>query len=64
MVTIAGKSPLTVSGLDPGMMYSVEINVYDGNEVVLNYEMIAVNITVKINLGKISVQVTVQVHNS
>ena len=31
MVTSNGSSPLTVRGLDPGMMYSVMINVFDGN---------------------------------
>ena len=35
MVTNNGSSPLTVRGLDPGMMYSVIINVFDGNQVVL-----------------------------
>ena len=35
MVTSNGSSPLTVRGLDPGMMYSVTINVFDGNQVVL-----------------------------
>ena len=35
MVTSNGSSPLTVRGLDPGMMYSVTINVFDGNRVVL-----------------------------
>ena len=35
MVTSNGSSPLTVRGLDPGMMYSVMINVFDGNQLVL-----------------------------
>ena len=35
MVTSNGSSPLTVRGLDPGMMYSVIINMFDGNQVVL-----------------------------
>ena len=35
MVTSNGSSPLTVRGLDPGMMYSVIINVFDGSQVVL-----------------------------
>ena len=35
MVTSNGSSPLTVRGLDPGMMYSVIINVFDGSQVML-----------------------------
>ena len=58
MVIIFGNSPLAVSGLDPGMMYSVTINVHDGTQVVLSDEMITVNITVKNILGKISVLTT------
>ena len=41
-----GNSPLTVGGLDPGMMYSVMINVFDGSHVVLRDQMIVQNITV------------------
>ena len=46
MVTSNGSSPLTVGGLDPGMMYSVVINVFDDNQVVLSDQTINVNITV------------------
>ena len=35
MVTSNGSSPLSVRGLDPGMMYSVIINVFDGSQEVL-----------------------------
>ena len=35
MVTSSGNSPLIVGGLDPGILYSVMINVFDGNQVVL-----------------------------
>ena len=41
-----GSSPLTVRGLDPGVMYSVIINVFDGSHVVLNNQMEVRNITV------------------
>ena len=34
MVISSGSSPLTVGGLDPGMMYTVMINVFDGNQVL------------------------------
>ena len=33
MMTSNGSSPLTVRGLDPGMMYSVMINVFNGSQV-------------------------------
>ena len=35
IVNSNGSSPLTVRGLDPGIKYSVTINVFDGNQVVL-----------------------------
>ena len=46
MVTSNGSSPLTVTGLDPGMMYSVTINVFDGNQVVLRGKVERKTITV------------------
>ena len=46
MVTSSGSSPLTVGGLDPGIMYSVMINVFDGNQVVLTGRVVAKTITV------------------
>ena len=54
MVTSNGSSPLTVRGLDPGMMYSVMINVFDGNQVVLSNQTVNQSITVMSgNSGKI-----------
>ena len=47
MVTIIGSSPLTVRGLDSGMMYSVTINVFDGNQVVLNDRTVTRTVIVK-----------------
>ena len=41
-----GNSPLTVRGLDPGMMYSVIINVFDGNQVVLSDQTVTLTSTV------------------
>ena len=64
MVTSNGSSPLTVRGLDPGMMYSVTINVFDGNQIIFRDVMITANITVKYSSGKISVQATVHTCNS
>ena len=58
MVTSNGSSPLTVRGLDPGMMYSVMINVFDGNEVVLRGRVVKKTITVinaTVTSGKIVV---------
>ena len=46
-----GNSPLTVTGLDPGIMYSVIINVFDGNQVVLSNSRVMENVTVIINNG-------------
>ena len=46
MVISNGSSPLTMRGLDPGMMYSVTINVFDGNQVVLSNQTVAKSITV------------------
>ena len=46
MVTSNGSSPLTVRGLDPGMIYSVMINVFDGNQVVLRGRVVRKSITV------------------
>ena len=45
-MTSNGYSPLTVTGLDPGIMYSVIINVFDGNQVVLSDQTIMRSITV------------------
>ena len=54
MVTSNGSSPLTVRGLDPGMMYSVIINVFDGNQVVLRGRLVRNTITVtNVTSGKI-----------
>ena len=44
-ITSNGYSPLNVTGLDPGI-YSVIINVFDGNQVVLKNQTIMRNITV------------------
>ena len=46
MITSNGNSPLTVIGLDPGIIYTVSINVFDGNQVVLRDQTETRNITV------------------
>ena len=46
MLIAYGNSPLTVRGLDPGMMYSVMINVFDGNQVVLRDQTVTLTSTV------------------
>ena len=54
MVTSSGTSPLTVRGLDPGMVYSVMINVFDGNQVVLTDQTVNLCITLMdVEPGKI-----------
>ena len=42
----SGYSPLTVMGLDPGKEYTVNIHVFDGNQIVLKYEGISITIVV------------------
>ena len=57
MVTIIGSSPLTVRGLDPGMMYSVMINVFDSNQVVFRDHKVTKTITVMSGeSGKVNVR--------
>ena len=56
IVTSIGNSSFTVRGLDPGMIYSVTINVFDGNQVVFRELMIATHVTVMKSLGKTFVQ--------
>ena len=46
MMTSNGYSPLNVIGLDPGIMYTVIINVFDGNQVVLRDQTVMRTITV------------------
>ena len=46
MMTSNGYSPLNVTGLDRGIMYSVTINVFNGSQVVLNDQTVMRNITV------------------
>ena len=41
-----GYSPLTMRGLDPGIMYSVIINVFDTNRVVVKDETVTKTVTV------------------
>ena len=54
MVTSNGSSPLTVKGLDVGVMYNVTINVFNGSQVVLNDKLEVITITVMRNIpGKI-----------
>ena len=47
IVTSNGSSSLTVRGLDPGKRYSVTINVFDGNIVVLRNERVTKTIIVR-----------------
>ena len=35
IVTSSGSSSLTVTGLDPGVLYIVAISLFDGNQVIL-----------------------------
>ena len=45
-MTSNGNSPLTVTGLDPGIMYSVTINVFDGTQMIISDQTEVRNITV------------------
>ena len=54
MVTSSGSSSLTVRGFDPGIMYTVMINVFDGDQVVLSDQTVNLIITVMdVEPGKI-----------
>ena len=46
MMTSNGSSPLIVTGLDPGIIYTVIINVFDGNQVVFRDQTVMRTITV------------------
>ena len=46
MITSNGNSPLNVTELDPGIMYTVTINVFDGNQVIMSNQTEMRNITV------------------
>ena len=46
MMTSNGPSPLIIMGLDPGIMYSVTINVFNGNQVIMRDQTVIRNITV------------------
>ena len=47
MVTSNGNSPITVKGLDPGVTYSVTVDVFDGNQVGLTTQTVRETIRVK-----------------
>ena len=62
MMTSNGYSPLTVKGLDPGM-YSVIINVFDGNQVVLRDQTVLRTIAVMGDQsGKITLRTLLHIH--
>lgn len=46
MITAKGSSPLTVKGLDPGVTYSVTIDVFDQNQIGLTDQTVTETITV------------------
>ena len=56
-VTEYGSSPLIVRGLDPGVRYNVIVHVFNDDEVGLNDQMLAKEITVlaKVNAGTVYV---------
>ena len=46
MLIIYGNSPLIMSGFDPGIRYSVTIDVFNGNHMVLTDQTVTQEITV------------------
>ena len=63
MVTSNGSIPLTMTGLDPGIMYNVTINVFDGNQVVFRNQTIVKNITlISDQSGKIYIRTYVCIY--
>ena len=58
-LTSNGSSPLNITGLDPGIMYCVIINVFAGNQVVFRDQTVMTNIIVMSDQsGKICVATT------
>ena len=62
-MTSNGYSPLNVTGLDPGIMYSVTINMFDGNQVVLSDQAIMRSITVMSDQSGIFMYIHTYVHS-
>ena len=50
-----GSSPVIIMGLDPGIMYTVNINLFDGDQVVMSNVTVTDTITVSNNTGRIPV---------
>ena len=56
MMNNNGSSPVIIMGLDPGIMYTVKINLYDGDQVVMSNITVTDTITVSNNnTGRIPV---------
>ena len=58
MVTSSGSSPVIIMGLDPGIMYTVKINLFDGDQVVISNITVTDTIIVSNNTGKIPINST------
>ena len=58
MVNNSGSSPVIVMGLDPGIMYTVKIKLFDGDQVVMSNITVTDTIIVSNNTGKILVHST------
>ena len=59
IMTINGSSPLTMTGLDPGVMYIVAISLFDRNQVILRN--LTVIKSIKVMSGK-NIHLHVYVH--
>ena len=55
MVNNSGSSPVIIMGLDPEIMYTVKINLFDGDQVVMSNITVTDTIIVRNNTGKIPV---------
>ena len=60
---VNGRSPLTVRGLNPGVMYSVNVTVFNYNEVGLSDQTLAQNITVNAGTYENKCCVAVMIEN-
>ena len=58
MVTSSGSSPVIIMGLDPGITYTVKINLYDGDQVMMSNITVTDTVTVSSNAGKIHINST------
>ena len=58
MVTVIGNSPIFVAGLDPGVMYSVTVDVFNNNQVGIPDQTVVQDIEVNSDSGEMFIHDT------